>query len=244
MTLILRTAALSDPGCRRETNEDACYAGPRLVAVADGIGGLPGGEVASEVAIRALEPLVSAAPVPEPISGLRRAVDTARAWIADAITADPSLAGMGTTLTALLLTGDEFALVHVGDSRAYLLRDGEWTQLTRDDTYVQMLVDQGVLSREEARRHPQRSLVTRALIDRPEGVTSATLRARLGDRYLVCSDGLSDYVDDAAIAAAVRDHADPQHCAEQLVKLALLADAPDNVTVVVADVVADGDGRR
>jgi protein phosphatase len=167
---------------------------------------------------------------------MRQAVDTARAWIADAVHADPALAGMGTTLTALLLSGAELALLHVGDSRAYLLRDGEWSQVTRDDTYVQMLVDEGVITREEARRHPQRSLVTRALVDKPEGVTCRVLHPRVGDRYLLCSDGLSDYVDDATIAAAVREHADPEHCAEQLVKLALRVGAPDNVTVVVGDV--------
>jgi serine/threonine protein phosphatase PrpC len=237
MTLTLRTAALSDPGCLREINEDACYAGPRLIAVADGIGGLPAGEVASAAAIRALVPLASGARDGQPIRRLRQAVDTAREWIVAAIAADRSVAGMGTTLTALLLDGEEFAMLHVGDSRAYLLRDGAWSQVTRDDTYVQLLVDQGAITADEARRHPQRSLVTRALVDKPEGVTCRTLPVHEGDRYLLCSDGLSDYVDDAAIATAVREHADPEHCAEQLVKLALLAGAPDNVTVVVADAV-------
>jgi serine/threonine protein phosphatase PrpC len=239
MSLVLRTAALSDPGCRRETNEDAYYAGPRLVAVADGIGGLPAGEVASAVAIRALAPLASTEPDGRALVRLRAAVDTARLRIRDAVADDPALAGMGTTLTALLLNGgDELALAHVGDSRAYLLRDGRWGQLTRDDTLVQLLVDQGVITPDEARHHPQRSVVTRALLDKPEGLTCEVLPARAGDRYLLCSDGLSDYVDDAAIVTTVRDHADLQHCAEQLVKLALRVGAPDNVTVVVADAVA------
>jgi protein phosphatase len=239
MSLILRTAAVSDRGCRRDINEDACYAGSRLAAVADGIGGLPAGEVASAAVIRALAPLDTGA-AGSPLPALCEAVDRAHDLIRDAVTADKTLTGMGTTLTAILLAGAELAVVHVGDSRAYRLRDGGWTQVTRDDTYVQLLVDEGVLTADEAWRHPQRSLVTRALLGKPVKVNGETFEARAGDRYLLCSDGLSDYVEAGTIAATVRDHADPQHCAEQLVKLALRVDAPDNVTAVVADVVNIG----
>ena len=148
---------------------------------------------------------------------------------------------MGTTLTALLLarTGGCLALAHVGDSRAYLLRGGTMTQLTRDDTYVQGLVDNGVISAEEARRHPQRSLVTQAINGSEIAPTYALVTPLLGDRFLLCSDGLSDYVDDQKIADALASYPDLQQCVEQLVGLALDAGAPDNVSVVLADVVSD-----
>src|SRR5690606_37401660 len=148
MSVILRTVAVSDRGKARENNEDAVHAGPRLVAVADGVGGGPSGEVASEIVIRTLAALD--APDASNLSGeaLRQAVEAANRGIREAIEADPSLAGMGTTLTAMMAEGDSLDLVHVGDSRAYAWRDGVLTQLTRDDTYVQGLVDKGVISRE------------------------------------------------------------------------------------------------
>src|SRR5690349_14052371 len=123
MSLILRTGAVNDRGPVRELNEDAYHAGPALVVVADGVGGLPAGEVASAIAVRALVPLGSGKPVDDPAKALRAAVDTASRWIREAVAADRTLAGMGTTLTALLLAGDRAAVAHIGDSRAYLLRD-------------------------------------------------------------------------------------------------------------------------
>ena len=239
MRLILCTGAASDRGPVRELNEDAYHAGPALVAVADGVGGLPAGEVASAIAIRALVPLGSGGPPDDPAGALRTAVDTASRWIREAVAADRTLAGMGTTLTALLLAGDRAAVAHIGDSRAYLLRDRDLTRVTRDDTYVQLLVDGGVISPEEARRHAQRSLVTRALHGTPEPPAVTPVTPETGDRFLLCSDGLSDVVDDDAIGHALREYAEPKHCAEQLVKLALRAGGPDNVTAIVADVAAD-----
>ncbi len=146
MTLILRSAILNDVGLVRTNNEDSALAGERLVAVADGMGGLPAGEVASEIVIRILDELAPPAGTDEAADALRAVVTTANQRIRAAISADPARDGMGTTLTAALLAGDTLVLAQVGDSRCYLLRDGELTQLTRDDTFVQALVDQGTLS--------------------------------------------------------------------------------------------------
>lgn len=236
MTLILRSAIRNDIGLVRTNNEDSALAGDRLVAVADGMGGLPAGEVASEIVIRILDELTPPSTPDEAADALRAVVSTANQRIHAAITVDPAREGMGTTLTAGLLAGDALVLAQVGDSRCYLLRDGELSQLTRDDTFVQALVDQGALSPEQARHHPQRSLVTRAVqgADTPPAIGVITVVP--GDRLLLCSDGLSDYVADPEIAAALTLYADRQQCGEQLVKLAHQAGAPDNVTVVVSDV--------
>ncbi|MER7888834.1 protein phosphatase 2C domain-containing protein [Micromonospora sp. NPDC094482] len=236
MTLILRSAILNDIGLVRTNNEDSALAGDRLVAVADGMGGLPAGEVASEIVIRILDELTPPTDPAEAEEALRAAVSTANRRIHAAITVDPAREGMGTTLTAALLAGETLVLAQVGDSRGYLLRDNKLTQLTRDDTFVQALVDQGALTPDQARHHPQRSLVTRAVqgADAPPAIGTLTVLA--GDRLLLCSDGLSDYVEDEAIAVALGAYGDRQLCGEQLVKLAHQAGAPDNVTVVVADV--------
>jgi protein phosphatase len=236
MSVILRTVAVSDRGKARENNEDAVHAGTRLVAVADGVGGGPSGEVASAIVIRALAVLDTGPGQPAPAQALRKAVDAADRGIREAIEVDPSLEGMGTTLTAMLAGGDGLDLVHVGDSRAYAWRDGELTQLTRDDTYVQGLVDQGVISAAEARAHPQRALVTQAVHGAGISPAYTAVTPREGDRYLLCSDGLSDYVDDGAIARTLREQRDLDRCARQLVQLALAAGAPDNVSVILADV--------
>lgn len=236
MSVILRTVAVSDRGKARENNEDAVHAGPHLIAVADGVGGGPSGEVASEIVIRTLAALDSEPPAAAPAEALRAAVAAADRGIREAIEGDPQLDGMGTTLTAMLTDGDALDLVHVGDSRAYALREGKLEQITRDDTYVQGLVDQGVISREEARMHPQRALVTQAVHGAGINPTFAVITPRPGDRFLLCSDGLSDYVQEAAIAETLRDQRDLSECAHQLVQLALAEGAPDNVSVIVADV--------
>lgn len=240
--MILRAAAASDPGRVRTNNEDCVHAGRRLVAVADGIGGLPAGEIASDIVIRALAALDGGPAAGEPQRALRKAVDAANQEIRRSTQANPANDGMGTTVTAVLLAGDagdRVGLLHVGDSRAYLLRDGGLTQLTRDDTYVQALVDQGVLTPEGARNHPQRSLVTRAVHGEHLAPTCQLLPVQLGDRLLLCSDGLSDIVAEPVIGLTLHSYPDSQECAEQLVKLALQAGAPDNVTVVVADVTTE-----
>ncbi|MFC0007936.1 PP2C family protein-serine/threonine phosphatase [Micromonospora siamensis] len=236
MTLILRSAILNDVGLVRTNNEDSALAGDRLVAVADGMGGLPAGEVASEIVIRILDELTPPATADEAGDALRAVVSTANQRIRAAITVDPARDGMGTTLTAALLAGQELVLAQVGDSRCYLLRDGELTQLTRDDTFVQALVDQGALTPDQARHHPQRSLVTRAVQGQDAPPAIGVLSTFVGDRLLLCTDGLSDYVDDQVIAQTLGTYGDRQHCGEQLVKLAHQAGAPDNVTVVVSDV--------
>lgn len=244
MILTLRTVTVSDPGLVRTNNEDAFHASDRLIAVADGMGGLPAGEVASELAIRALATVEWAPDECDPVTILTDAVASASRQIQAAIEDDPARQGMGTTLTAALLRGDRLALVHVGDSRGYLLRSGALVRLTRDDTFVQALVDQGVVSPEEARRHPQRSLVTKVLQGAEVTPTAGLLQLGAGDRLLLCSDGLSDVVDDLTIGQTLASYPDPRECAEQLVKLVHQAGAPDNVTVVLADVrpVAPGPG--
>lgn len=236
MSLTLRTAAASDPGLVRPNNEDCAHAGERLVVVADGVGGMPAGELASDIVVRMLVGLDRPGELGEPLRALRDAVDEANRLIREAGEADPANDGMGTTVTALLLADDRLAMLHVGDSRGYLLRGGALRQLTRDDTFVQSLVDQGLLTAEEARNHPQRSLITRAVQGQHLAPTVSMLDPEPGDRYLLCSDGLSDVVTDEAIGQALQSYTDRQQCVEQLIKLALQAGAPDNVTAVLADV--------
>jgi PPM family protein phosphatase len=256
MSLTMRTALVSDAGLLRENNEDAAYAGRRLIAVADGVGGQPAGEVASEIVVRVLTDLdnpaagrrapeaalrdavLEAAPR-DPVveAALRDAVVEANQQIRKVARANRGSRGTATTVTAMLLEADRLYLVHVGDSRGYLLRDGELRQVTRDDTYVQELVDGGYLTAEQVRRHPQRSLITNAVQGGDLTVATATLPGAAGDRLLVCSDGLSDVVPDETIAATLRAYGHPEDCAAQLIKEAHRAGAPDNVTVVVADLV-------
>lgn len=241
MATALRFAARSDVGLLRDGNEDSGYAGPRLLAVADGVGGHVAGEVASSLAIATLAALDEDTPGPDLLSSLRLAVAAADSQIGDMIGGDPALEGMGTTLTALLRTGSRLAVVHVGDSRSYLLRDGALEQITHDHTFVQSLVDEGRITREEAGSHPQRNLITRALSGHGGVDPDVSIReARPGDRYLVCSDGLSGVVSDDTIHEVLTEALDPEAACEALVSYALRAGGPDNVTVVVADVVDTG----
>jgi PPM family protein phosphatase len=235
MTLTLRYAARSDRGLIRDGNQDSVYAGPRLLAVADGMGGMAAGDVASNIVIGAMAPLDEDVPGDALVDALRNAVDTANQQLRDTVDANPQLEGMGTTLTATLFSGSKLGMVHVGDSRAYLLREGEFSQITKDDTYVQMLVDEGRISPEEASSHPQRSLLTRALDGRDIDPEYSVRQVLPGDRYLICSDGLSGVVSGDTIAETLRDYVDPQQCVERLVQLALRGGGPDNITVIVAD---------
>ncbi|MEO3926329.1 PP2C family serine/threonine-protein phosphatase [Micromonosporaceae bacterium B7E4] len=235
MTLTLRYAAHSDRGLIRDGNQDSVYAGPRLLAVADGMGGMAAGDVASNIVIGAMAPLDEDVPGDALVDALRSAVDTANQQLRDTVDANPHLEGMGTTLTALLFSGSKIGMVHIGDSRAYLLRDGEFAQITKDDTYVQMLVDEGRISLEEASSHPQRSLLTRALDGRDIDPEYSVRQVRTGDRYLICSDGLSGVVSAETIADTMRNLKDPQACVERLVQLALRGGGPDNITVIIAD---------
>lgn len=239
--LTLNYAACSDRGLVRSNNEDSAYAGPRLLALADGMGGHAAGEVASAFMIDALKPLDS--PLIEDPEHFERletllatAMDEGNQNIAMHVQENPTLAGMGCTLTSVLFRGTEIGLCHVGDSRGYRLRDGELEQITTDDTFVQSLVEQGKLDATDVSSHPQRSLILKALTGRPVEPTLEILEAKAGDRYMLCSDGLSDPVSFDTIVDILQAFP-PAQAARKLVEMALRGGGPDNVTVVVADVV-------
>lgn len=236
MTLLMRYAARSDVGLIRDTNQDSVYAGPRLVAVADGMGGHAAGDVASRVVVSIVSTLDDDAVGGDLVDALRRATFEANQHLRAMVQGDAELDGMGTTLTAMLFAGNRIGVVHVGDSRAYLMRNGELNQITKDDTFVQSLVDEGRITADEATTHPQRSLLLRVLTGQEVEPYFSVREAVAGDRYLLCSDGLSGVVSEETIAEALEIE-DPQESADRLVDLALRAGAPDNVTCAVADIV-------
>ncbi len=237
MSLSLRFAAGSHKGMIREGNEDSGYAGPRLLAIADGMGGQAAGEVASSEVISTLVTLDDDVPGSDILTSLGSAVQRANDQLRMMVEEDSQLEGMGTTLTALLWTGQRLGLVHVGDSRAYLLRDGALTQITQDHTWVQRLVDEGRITEEEATTHPQRSLLMRALGSGDHVEPDLSIReVRAGDRYLICSDGLSGVVSHQTMEDALASYQGPQETVQELIQLALRGGGPDNVTVIVADV--------
>ncbi|MEV2256586.1 Stp1/IreP family PP2C-type Ser/Thr phosphatase [Streptomyces sp. NPDC050147] len=237
MSLSLRFAAGSHKGMIREGNEDSGYAGPRLLAIADGMGGQAAGEVASSEVISTLVTLDDDVPGSDILTSLGTAVQRANDQLRLMVEEDPQLEGMGTTLTALLWTGQRLGLVHVGDSRAYLLRDGVLTQITQDHTWVQRLVDEGRITEEEATTHPQRSLLMRALGSGEHVEPDLSIReVRAGDRYLICSDGLSGVVSHQTMEDTLASYQGPQETVQELIQLALRGGGPDNITVIVADV--------
>ncbi|MEU3597487.1 MerR family transcriptional regulator [Streptomyces sp. NPDC006798] len=227
----LRYAALSDKGLVRAGNQDTAYAGARLLAVADGYGG--GGAPASAAAVGVFKRLEADG---VPVGGLLNVLEDT---VAEAKRAVDGVAGeAGTTLTAMFWTGSRLALVHIGDSRAYLLRDGELFRITHDHTVVQAMVDEGRLSPEEADSHPQRSLLARALGRGADGTAELRLHeVRLGDRYLLCSDGLSAVVPEGEIHRVLSGAGEPGPTVRELVDLANGSGGPDNISCVVADVV-------
>jgi serine/threonine protein phosphatase PrpC len=239
MPIAFHYAARSDVGMVRSENQDSGYAGPRLLAMADGMGGHAGGDIASSTVIGALvdldgEALGSA----EASSALLHRITTANHDLAEMAKADPSLHGMGTTLIAILRSNNKLVLAHIGDSRAFLAREGALTQITKDHSFVQSLVDEGRITQEEAIGHPQRSLVTRVLTGQQDDEPDIMVReARVGDRYLIASDGLTDYVAGDTIEEILMAGDAPGPTADRLVDLALKAGAPDNVTIVIGDVV-------
>ncbi len=174
----------------------------------------------------------------DPVAALRDGVAAANRTIRQLIDIDEHTEAMGTTVTAVLVAGDQIGLLHVGDSRAYLLHGGKFEQITRDDTYVQTLVDEGLISEMDARSHPRRSVVMQAVQGLGYEPATSVRTPAPGDRYLLCSDGLTDVVFDEAIHNALEMEPDPARCAALLVRLALQNGAPDNVTVIIADVVA------
>ncbi|UQX01976.1 PP2C family serine/threonine-protein phosphatase [Streptomyces sp. RerS4] len=243
MSLSLRFAAGSHKGMIREGNEDSGYAGPRLLAIADGMGGQAAGEVASSEVISTLVQLDDDVPGSDILTSLATAVQRANDQLRVMVEEDPQLEGMGTTLTALLWTGQRLGLVHVGDSRAYLLRDGVLTQITQDHTWVQRLVDEGRITEEEATTHPQRSLLMRALGSGDIVEPDLSIReVRAGDRYLICSDGLSGVVSHQTLEETLADYHGPRATVQSLIQLALRGGGPDNITCIVADVLDTDSG--
>ena len=240
MTTSLRYAARSSVGLLRASNQDSGYAGPHLMVLCDGMGGPAGGDIASAVAIEHLSPLDADSHQAGDLLGLlRTAVQDAHQDLMSRSASDPSLAGLGTTCIAIMRSGNKLAMVHVGDSRAYLLRDGELTQVTTDHTFVEYLVETGRLTREQARQHPQRSVLLRVLGD-AEGevqLDESIREAVPGDRWLLCSDGLSGPVSAETIKDVLGGVADPGAAADELIDLAERAGGPDNITAVVFDVI-------
>jgi PPM family protein phosphatase len=238
MTLVLRYAVRSDVGLLREGNEDSAYAGPSLLAVADGMGGHAAGEVASSLTIESMAELDAQQPDADMLGELATAVATANMRLQETIIANPAVEGMGTTLTALFWSDGHAAVCHIGDSRGYLLRDGELYQITHDHTLVQSLVDEGRISADDVSTHPQRSLLLRALDGRSIAEPDLSVHdGQAGDRYLLCSDGLSGVVSDETLRDTMAALADPEAVTRQLIELALAGGGPDNITCIVADVV-------
>jgi protein phosphatase len=232
----ITAAGRSDVGRIRHANEDAFHVGDSVFAVADGMGGHLAGEVASTTALEPIARLDGRvfADAPAATSALVDAVVAANDVVAGKAADDPSFRGMGTTLTAVMVEGRRGHLAHVGDSRAYLLRDGAFDQITTDHTLVQRLIEEGRLTRDEAAQHPQRSVITRAIgVEQAVDVDAAVLELDPGDVLLLCSDGLTGPVDDEVIAQTLRDTAPVDDAARRLVELALEGGGPDNVTVVI-----------
>jgi len=244
MTLALRYAVRSDVGLLREGNEDSAYAGPHLLAVADGMGGHAAGEVASAATITTIAPLDAEDPGPDLVNALADAVATANLRLQELIISDPAIEGMGTTLTALLWAEGYAALCHIGDSRAYLLRDGQFVQITHDHTLVQSLVDEGKITEDDVATHPHRSLLLRALDGRTIAEPDlAPLETYPGDRYLLCSDGLSGVVTEQTLHQTLASIEEPEKAALRLIELAIKGGGPDNITCIVADVIDSRSSR-
>ena len=232
----------TDIGCLRDHNEDSLIVAPPLFAVADGMGGHAAGEVASEIAI---DVLAERAPEHPDGEQLARAVEDANRAVIQAAREGRGREGMGTTMTAAMLEGERLVIAQVGDSRAYLLHQGTLQQLTRDHSLMADMIEAGQLTPEEARTHPNRSVITRALgSDEYLHPDIYEINVETGDRLLICSDGLSTMLRDADIERTLCRVQDPQRCATQLVNEAISAGGHDNITVIVADVTGFADVRR
>ncbi|HEY6678083.1 MAG TPA: Stp1/IreP family PP2C-type Ser/Thr phosphatase [Actinomycetota bacterium] len=233
-------AVATDVGLVRDGNEDSYLTDEPLFAVADGMGGHRGGEVASQLAVQTLEKLFK-----KGIGELPDQVQEANRVVFERSVVDEKVAGMGTTLTAALVEGDRIRLAHVGDSRAYLLREGDLRLLTEDHTLVHRMVTEGEISKEEAETHPQRSVLTRALgVETVVDVDDDTVQVRPGDRLLLCTDGLTSMVSEQAVEEVLRAVPDPQEAAQRLVQLANEGGGTDNTTVVVLDFSDDAPAAR
>lgn len=244
MPIEFRYAARSDVGLSRKNNQDSAYAGPHLLVLADGMGGPAGGDIASSIALAHLVPLdAEDHPAEQMLPMLRGALFDAHDELVERSRRDAELKGLGTTCIAIMRSDNKLAMVHIGDSRAYLLRDRTLTQVTTDHSFVQYLVDTGQITPEEAEHHPQKSVILRVLGDSQADVTpDETVRqAVVGDRWLLCTDGLHGVVSAETIAEVLDRFKEPGECCEELIRLALLAGGPDNITCVIADVVDDED---
>jgi PPM family protein phosphatase len=239
MTVATAGAAVSHVGRVRSNNQDSGYAGSRLFVVADGMGGHAGGDIASAIAVKRIAEADRRYASPQEAErALAAALLAANERINDAVEDHPELTGMGTTVSALLRVGDTVAIAHIGDSRIYLLREGELSQITNDHTFVQRLVETGRITPEEAAVHPRRSVLMRVLgdIDQAPEVDTSILGTVPGDRWMICSDGLSSYVSEDRILSVVAAAPSSARAAEALIEEALEHGAPDNVTVIVIDV--------
>jgi PPM family protein phosphatase len=243
MTPTVRSAAGSDIGRRRAVNQDSAYTSSRLLAVADGMGGHAHGEVASAVAIGVVAEADAGLDNADLhsvdlLATLRTAMDEVARRLTDAADSDPSLRGTGTTLVAMLVDGTRVGVAHVGDSRAYLLRDGDLHQLTHDHTLVQSLVDEGRITADEAADHPRRSVLVRTLQEgSPAEPDLFSVEGRIGDRFLVCSDGVTGVLTDDEIHDVLADVPEPADAVDRIIELANDGGGPDNITCVVADLV-------
>jgi len=242
-----KSAAISHVGKIRSNNQDSGYAGAHLFIVADGMGGHAGGDVASALAVKHVtgidRPFDSAVEAEE---ALQEALISANGILAETVFDHGELTGMGTTVSGMILVGNEVAIAHIGDSRIYRLRGGKLAQITSDHTFVQRLVDSGRITVEEAAVHPRRSVLMRVLgdVDATPEIDTFVEQTEQGDRWLLCSDGLSSYVPEDRITLALESASDAQAVAERLVKESLDHGAPDNVTVVVVDIDGSGDAAH
>lgn len=238
-----KSAAVSHVGKIRANNQDSGYAGEYLFVVADGMGGHAGGDVASAIAVkRIIETDRQFVSGTDAEFALHTALTAANAQLAETVFDHSELTGMGTTVSGLILVNGQVVIAHIGDSRIYLLREGELTQVTADHTFVQRLVDSGRITEEEAAVHPRRSVLMRVLgdVDATPEIDTSIMATQPGDRWLLCSDGLSSYVAQEKILNALTHIPDAEAAAERLVKDALDQGAPDNVTVVLVDIGDEG----
>ncbi len=240
LPLIMRYAARSDVGRVRSKNDDSAYAGQHLAVVADGMGGHAGGDVASASTVLDMIHLDHDSYPDGAETVLADEIQTANSLLSELVHVDPKLAGMGTTVTALLLEGRRLHFAHIGDSRAYRLRNGKFEQISVDHTFVQRLIDEGRLRPEEAETHPHKNVLMRVLgdVDASPELDLDELDVEPGERWLLCSDGLN-YVQGAVVEQVVRETKDLAECAELLVELTLANGAPDNVTVVLLEIVEE-----
>lgn len=238
MALVLKYAARSDVGMVRFKNDDSAYVGRYLAVVADGMGGHAGGNVASASTVLDLVHLDRPTHDDEALTVLADEIQAANSLLSELVTTSPQLSGMGTTVTALLLNGNHFAFAHIGDSRAYRLKNGVFEQVSIDHTFVQRLIDEGRLRPEEAEVHPHKNVLMRVLgdVDASPELDLATYEVERGERWLLCSDGLTAVLRDSDIENVLRGTRDLQRCVDILVELTLAGGSPDNVTVAVIDI--------